>query len=341
MGLEDVIEKLMKALAEASKDEPYLGVMQKVDIVDSTPVYEDGELGECEPLNEFAYLDTSSRVIQVKGANIYMASLYGNDNGIHVMVPSDSLVPFIAVKGSKKALEKVKAALGDLLVTENVNGVEYDLEYKDDNILDELRISLENHFIETSKNVVVVDGPVVPGPYLEMVGEPYRSAFEELASRRRREKLVGVVKRLSFTRKLSREEKVGSKFPRLLGSTDDVIVHEMSKSVKSDVFFTPVYKEELNLKGGKVTRYMVYVKVRDSVFRVESTDRELLCRGVFTSARNASIRGIPTFIEVADKMSKRLSASTFVLSFVYAKTMLGVNYEDWNSFVEAKRDLNE
>ncbi len=341
MGVEDVIGRLMKALAEASKEEPYLGISQKVDTSDSTPVYEDGDMGECDPLSDFAYLDTSSRVIQVKGANIFMASLYGNDNGTHVMVPSDSLVPFIAVKGSEKALEKVKAELGNLLVTRNVNGVEYDSEYKDDNILDELRISLENYFIESSRNAVLVDGPIVPGPYLEMVGEPYRSAFEELASRRHKEKLVGIVKRLSFTRKLSREENVKRKFPKLLGSTDDIIVHQMSRSVKSDVFFSPVYKEELNLKGSSVTRYMVYVKVRDSVFRVESTDRNLLCRGAMASARNASIRGIPTFIEVADKISKRLSASAFVLSFIYARTMLGVNYEDWNSFVEATRDLND
>jgi hypothetical protein len=339
MGVDNVIGRLMRVLSEVSRDEPYLGVLPTSNFEDSTPLYYDGELEDCSPLENFAYLDTSSRTISVRGANIHMASLYANEGGKHIMVPTDDTVPFLAMKGSEAVITKVKEALGNVLATHNVNGVPYNYDYKDDNILDELRISLENMVINKSARPVIVDGPIVPGPYLQMVGEPYKSAFEELASRRNRSNLIGVVKRLNFTRKLSREENIKRNYRSLVGATDDVIVQQMGKG--RNKFVTSVFKEEVNLKGATVRRYMVYVKLRDSVFRVESVNRELLCSGVKTSLNSASIRGIPTFIEVADKMSKRLSASVYVLSFIHASSLLGVNYEDWNTYLEASRDLGD
>ncbi len=342
MGVDEVLGKLMRTLAQVSASEPYLGVTYRGDMGEPTSVFEEGALPQCDPFTKFSYLDSSSRMINVKGANIYFASLYGNDGGRHVMVPTYYSVPFIAMKASETTLTKVKTELGRFVLTENVNGERYTEDYKDDNILDELRISLENSFIGSSTNPVIVDGPVIPGPYLPMVGEPYKAAFEKLITQRKKDRLVGVVKRLSFTRKLSREENVRSSMSKLVGATDDVIVYEMAKRAGNPrVFFTPIYKESLDISGTNVTRYMVYVKVMDSVFRVESTDKDLLCRGAMTSIRDPSVRGIPNFIEVADRISKRLSASTFIMSFMMAKSLIGVNYEDWNTYNESVRDINE
>ncbi|AWR95352.1 DNA double-strand break repair nuclease NurA [Acidianus brierleyi] len=341
MEIEDAILSLMKLLSEISIDQPYLGTSISVDSSESTPIYYEEEIGKCSPFSDFGYLDSSSRIINVKGANIYIASLYANDSGRHVLIPLDASFPFLAIKANGTVIQKVKSTMS-VVRTENVNGVAYTPDYKDDNILDELRISLENYAINNSNSdVMIVDGPIFPGPYIQMVGEPYKSAFEKLTLERKTDKIVGIVKRLNFTRKLSREEEISKKYPDLVksGVTDDVLVFEMGKG--KDPYVTPIYKEEIEIGGKKFVRFMSYVKVRDSVFRVESKDKELLCRGVETALLNSSIRGIPTFIEVADKISRKLSASTFLLSFVYAKSLIGVNYDDWNRYKEATQDLGD
>ncbi len=341
MEVDYAIKSLIKLLAEISYNESYLGTDLPSGIIDETSyITYENEIENCEPLDYFGYLDSSSRIINVRGANIYFASLYANDMGKHILIPLDASIPFIAIKGSDEVINKVKNF--GFIVTENINHIPYTVNYKDDNILDELRIKLENYAINMSKSkVLIVDGPIFPGPYLKIVGEPYKSAFEKLNMERKTDNLIGIVKRLSFTRKLSREENIRKKYKKLveMGASDDIIVSEMGKGFEK--FVTPIYKEEVEIAGNKFYRYMVYVKVRDSVFRVESRDKELLCKGVSTAIKNASIRGIPVFIEAADKISKRLSASTYLLSFTYAKSLIGVSYDDWNRYIEAVKDISE
>ncbi|BDC17531.1 DNA double-strand break repair nuclease NurA [Acidianus sp. HS-5] len=331
MEFAETIKSLFSLLT--SFDEPYLGVSPPVNIEDSTPVEVEGELEDCEPLDKFAYLDSSSRMISVRGANIYFASLYANLVEEQIMIPLQTDLPFMAIKASEEVRNIIDNTIHDIVLTKNVNDVPYDENYKDDNILDELRILLENYAIEKSSYVAIVDGPVVPGPYLQMVGEPYRSAFITLARQRKKEKLIGVVKRLNYTRKLRRS---GLAIPKnLYNATDDVIVEFLGRG--KDVFLTPVLKEE----SEDFTRYMVYVKVRNGVFRVESTERGLLCKGVSTSIKYSSFRGIPEFIEVADRISKKLSASAFIFAFNIAKETTGVNYDDWESLKLANVDTGE
>lgn len=76
MEFEEAIKSLFRLLT--SLDQPYLGVTPASSIEDSTPVEVEDELGECESLTTFSFLDSSSRMINVKGANIYFASLYAN-----------------------------------------------------------------------------------------------------------------------------------------------------------------------------------------------------------------------------------------------------------------------
>ncbi|TRM89011.1 nuclease NurA [Sulfolobus sp. E3] len=339
MGIEDALRDLILILSKLSKDKKFLGVKTS-NIEESNPVFFEENFTPCDPLSDFGYLDSSSRVISIRGANLYFASLYANDSGSHIMVPLNTSVPFIAIKAS----EDVTSAIQNLgfIKVQNPNGEPYSLDYKDDNILDEMRISLENYAINKSRSkVVIVDGPIFPGPYLEMVGDPYKSAFETLALQRNTDKLIGIVKRLNFSRKLRRVKEIEQNYPELVksGATDDIIVMEMGKG--SNVYLTPIYSEEVTIRDKEFTRYMVYVKVFDSVFRVESMSKDLLCKGVSTAIKNASFRGIPTFIEVADKMSRKLSASVYVLSFTYAKGLVGITYDDWNRFIEANRDLND
>lgn len=319
-------------LSKVARNKPFLGVSLS-EPEDAEPVEVAEDLEECDPLPWFSYLDSSSRVISVRGANVYMASLYANLEGVHLTVPVDTSYPFLAIKGSGEVISEVESSpLSRFVRTKNVNGVPYDAGYKDDNILDELRISLENVAISKSRRAII-DGPVFPGPYLPVVGEPYRSAYESLIRERRTENLVGIVKRLNMSRKLQRSELwKGEK-----GFTDDVVTLELGRG--RERYVTPVLREDFHLSSSTLTRYMVYVKVRDSVFRVESVSQDLLCSGVSTAIRHASYRGIPDFIEVADSISRKLGASVYLLSFIHAHSKLGVTYDEWNRLKLATLDL--
>ncbi|QKR00719.1 DNA double-strand break repair nuclease NurA [Metallosphaera tengchongensis] len=333
MEFQDAVKDLMNLLSALVKSRPFLGEITSAEVEAGT-VEEVGNLEDCDPFKSFSYLDSSSRTLTVRGANIHMASLYAYNQGTHVMIPPQTSVPFIAVKASDEVLKAIESRLPNVVSVRNPDGVLYTPEYKDDNILDELRVNLENYVINQG-NVTIADGPVFPGPFLPTVGEPYRSAYETLIKARKTDKLVGVVKRLSMTRKLSRV--MNSKAS--INATDDVVMLELGRG--KEVYLSPVLKEDHPLSDRVLTRYMVYVKVRDSVFRVESSDPSLLCPGVKTSLKSVSVRGIPTFIEVSDKLSRRLSASALLLSFGLAKEMVGVNYEDWNRVNQANLELME
>ncbi|MQL56594.1 DNA double-strand break repair nuclease NurA [Acidianus ambivalens] len=337
MEFGEAIKSLFSLLT--SLDQPYLGVTPALSIEDSTPVEVEDELGECESLTTFSFLDSSSRMISVKGANIYFASLYANLVTEHLMIPLKVEVPFMAIKASEEVRKLIEGdqTLSKIVAVNNVNGEPYSPDYKDDNILDELRISLENYAISKSNFVTIVDGPIIPGPYIQMVGEPYRSAFISLANQRKKDKLIGIVKRLNYSRKLRRSELV--KDPRLMNATDDIIVEYLGRG--KEFYTTPVLKEEIDIGNSHYTRYMVYVKVREGVFRVESLSKDLLCKGVYTARKYSSYRGIPEFIEVADRISKRLSASAFIFAFNIARVTTGVNYEDWESLRTAELDASE
>lgn len=337
MEFGEAIKSLFSLLS--SIDQPYLGVSPTTSFEDSTPVEVEEELGVCDSLEEFSFLDSSSRVINVRGANVYFASLYANLVKDHIMIPLQVDVPFIAIKASDEVRKLIEGdqMLSKIVAINNVNGEPYSPDYKDDNILDELRISLENYAIGKSNYVTIVDGPIIPGPYIQMVGEPYKSAFITLANQRKKDRLIGIVKRLNYSRKLRRSGII--KDPRLINATDDVIIEYLGRG--KEFYTTPILKEEIDVGNSHYTRYMVYVKVREGVFRVESLSKDLLCKGVYTARKYSSYRGIPEFIEVADRISKRLSASAFIFAFNIARATTGVNYEDWENLRTAELDAGE
>ncbi|AFZ69980.1 NurA domain-containing protein [Caldisphaera lagunensis DSM 15908] len=336
MEFHKAVKDLISILSEISKERPYLGI-EFSNYSEASEIYEVDKIWDCDDFKTFSYLDSSSRVLSVRGANIYISSLYANDNGKHIMIPLQASIPFMAIKGDREVIDKIKSSyLSSFVITENINGFRYDESYKDDNILDELRINLENHVINSSNNIMIVDGPVFPGPYLPMVGEPYRSTYETLILNRKTDNLVGIVKRLNYSRKLSRVRGLW-KFND--NATDDVITMYLGKN--EIIYVSPIYEEKVELTNKSLKRYMVYCKVRDSVFRVESPDKEMLCKGVKTAINHSSYRGIPTFIESADKLSRKLGASAFLISFIYAKSMIGVNYEDWLNYQRASLEVEE
>lgn len=295
-------------------------------------------LDKCEPLDSFAYLDSSSRFLSYLGFRMYMSSVYINDKGEHISIPGlTETSQFIAIKSNVEALKMIESnkELSNIVSVKNILGLYYDEDYKDDNILDEMRISLENYGIKNAKSdTIFVDGPAIPGPYLPIVGEPYRQVFEILIKDRSPyfNRIVGVVKRLDISYKLSRIESI----KKALGGKRLPDNHVMTLMFPdNEIHITDILSEDW--AGYK--RYMVYVKYRDYVYRVESTNKDLLCKGVATAIARAGVRGIPDFIEIADRMARKLSASTYIIGYLFGKEKLGVTYDETNKFNEVLKEF--
>jgi hypothetical protein len=77
---------------------------------------------------------------------------------------------------------------------------------------------------------------------------------------------------------------------------------------------------------------MIYVYVRTPagprVFRLESLNREELLRAAGYIVRNLSISGLPVDIEIADRISKRLSASIYLALYLYGAPRLGLSHDE-------------
>ncbi|BBD73325.1 hypothetical protein HS1genome_1714 [Sulfodiicoccus acidiphilus] len=324
----------MELLSQVAREKPYLGPGEPGLREVAGPVTLLGELGKCGPLDEFAYLDSSSRTLSVRGARILVASLYANDGGNHFTIPP-ARFPFVGLKASREVASAVSSdpTLSELVRLRSPAGELYDQDYKEDNVLDELRISLENYAVTSSNRITFVDGPVVPGPFPSTMGPKYEAAFQQLLKERlpRLPDLVGIVKRLEFSRKLARA--LGS------DSSDEVLTLDLGRG--KAIYVSPVLKEDVKVGEEEVSRYMTYVRVRDSAFRVESSNPDLLCPGVRTALLHSSFRGIPTFIEVADRLSRRLGSASFVQAFLYAHQLVGVSYESWNWYQEALKELSQ
>jgi NurA domain. len=279
-----------------------------------------------------AYLDSSSRSITMKGVRITLGGLFLNDCGHHVALPLSSLrgsPPFLAVKASRDALLAVESS--GLAWVRSPIGELYLGDYKDDNVGDELRLRLENWAIGAAKApLVLMDGPLVPGVRLDVLPQRYREAYDVLIKEREphMSRLAGVVKRLNMSWKLHRAglDKGGRSGPdpevmdRLCGSTDPC--------------FSPVLREDTPL-----TRYMVYVRLRGNTVRVEATSRDNLRSALAMVLTHRGYRGVPTFIETADRISRRLSASVYSLAFLYGLPKLGVEYDEWSKFEDVRREL--
>ncbi|EZQ10592.1 nuclease NurA [Candidatus Acidianus copahuensis] len=337
-----VISSLLDIIAKMDKELGYIGPPENFSQENESSEIE--ILGYCEEhstLTNFSYLDSSSRMITIKGVRVYMGSLFMSDPNFTLAIPQVIPTQFLALKASSSVLENISRdnIISSYVKVTSPAGIPYDQNYKDDNISDELRISLENYAISKSSSITIVDGPVIPGPNLTFLSEEYKSAFEKLINDRVNyfPTLIGVVKRLDMSYKLSKVKEFNQiikKFSKI--RPPDTKAIEIISQKGEDPFITPILKEN----WGSLVRYMVYVKVRNSVFRVESTNLDILCKGVNTTIDRSGVRGIPDFIEIADRISKRLSASIFILSFILG-SKIGVSYDDWGKFWEASEEIRE
>lgn len=287
----------------------------------------DYSIGDCEPLEGFSYLDSSSRAVRVGGVNIYIASLFMSGK-VLLQVPPDPIAPFIAVQGPEDLLKCIESSyLSRAVKVRNPLGEYYLPDYKEDNISDELRLSIENVAISGSK-LTVVDGPVFLTLPLDSMPAPYRGSYEKLIKERdpHLDRLGGIVKRISKSFKLYNGGKEWLKtIGKVVKAPDDVIVMRYLKPKEN----TPVFVERFL----GMDKYWVYLNTGRGAVRVEAGKPDLLCSLLSLVKSDIGPRGIPLFIERADKMAKRLSSSTFLTALAEAlKQGILPDYDSWETF---------
>jgi|GEM_PF-492412 len=343
------IDKLVEILAKAERELIYLGQEPQIDSLEepaeSIEIAEGFGVGSglleyvVDDIDEPPYqgfLDSSSRSISYPGVRIFIGACYAKDLDRHVLTPPGLRINYLAVQMGRRAIESLRGLLEGIAYIESPSGSPYDEGYKSDNIHDELRLRLENSILNTMRSdKILIDGPIYPVQvsYSKIFGREYRDAFESLYREREPHilRLIGVVKRLDQTFKLIRIPEIREEFVRIAGRDirvpDPIVVSRLAGDKRIHVM--GIFRE---IFQGLEARYMVYVYVRTPagprVFRLESLNREALLKTTGYILRNLSTSGLPVDIEIADRISKKLSASIYFALYLYGAPRLGLSHDE-------------
>ncbi|ARM76916.1 DNA double-strand break repair nuclease NurA [Acidianus manzaensis] len=389
LRLKKSIKDVMAEIANAKKNLPEKEIDHEGDpeheISEGEKVMSIELLNEFKPVayskleqeyNSIASIDSSSRYLRDVSVNSVLVglSIYSSKKGF-IYGPYNVDNPYMGISSYKKILDSV--TINDKNIrTKNVVGYPFvtdiDNEYKIDDIADELRTESENIGITIVNNhdLVIVDGPIYPTP-LELTGEIelntearvcHRIAYAKLVKERidlvTGKNVIGIVKRLENSKKLSNDETVKEAFKkkgRKINNLKDPTVLELIDEYfckKSNSYICTIgpfkidyalsVKDENNVcYNGTVlenppSKYAYYVILRTpyfspSFFRVESLNKDIE-KQLSTAFSRISERLIPTYIELVDKMSKRVSASLFIYAYEVASNYLSIIHDDKLSY---------
>ena len=323
-------------------------------------------------------VDSSSRSVGFRGLRLFVgAAVLTTPAGLS-SVPGPAVdAPFVAAKSYSPVLVELESAAesaGLPVAVRSPAGYLYAEEegYKDDNINDELRLSLEQRALEeavsSGADYVLVDGPVVPTPpvLLSPSGESkYREAFEELIlSARGRARLVsssptpvlGLVKRCNASRKLARCREVAALLESLgygasLSAPDSVVVDAIARAfyrervspARAPIVMGPL---EADYGGRLPAKVMWYVwapsPAGPAVFRLEAL-REHADRlsGDVELAASLTIAeswpsGLPAKLMAVDRLARRLSRALYLRLAGELSPFLALTYDEAARLAEAR-----
>jgi len=342
-----IVELVVEELSKAEKDLVYLGSepmgVGSEDLGTRIELAEDlgrsaveYTLGEALEPPYGGFVDSSSRSISYPGVRVFIGSCYARDGARHILIPQGPGPPFLAIQAGRRAIEELRRRVAGLAYVESPSGEPYDEGYKADNIHDELRLRLENAVLGSMASPrILIDGPIYP-VQLAMArafGEEYYRAFERLYRERLPHigRLIGVVKRLDQTYKLIRVGEVYEAYTRSGGkgvkAPDPVVMSRIAGGRR--IYILGILREEF---AGLGQRYMVYTYVRTPsgprVFRLEALEKDIVIRAAGYCIKNLSISGLPIDIEVADRISKKLSASIYVALYTMGSPKLGLTHDE-------------
>ena len=325
------------------------------------------------------YIDSSSRSIGFNIARITMVALAVSTGGVVELIPSitnipEDAPPFIGVKSVEGLLRRIEGL--KYIAVRNILGNYYTLEYKDDNIGDELRLTIEDYGlrIASSKRVdaVVVDGPVYHTPQVMFTrySSLYAKVFEKLLEERIKllesigRPVIGFVKRADYSRKLVRCDVIRDLIRKELGRelpedvTDPLVVELILERIVRPQYMKPVLigplilsyhtdrRDLADLLKEKVYWYLGrktpagYQVARIEVLKSHwDMYREDVMEVIKHLVGELSMRGVPLGIEVVDRYSRKLTALTYVILYQNLSRILSLAYDEYMKVGEVYNEL--
>lgn len=261
--------------------------------------------------------------------------------------------------------------------------------YEVNDAADELRLEAENALLAAlyGEDLVVVDGPLVPTPAklvmdpldprlaglpaeVDKLGHYGRMThawalayilWERVKLLRSARAVVGVVKRLSNSRKLSVAEGAEGVLGFKAYVPDDVAMEHfarrtctsrlqlclvgplrISSSVRVERLDT---RQEALAEGDIPDRYAYYVALRlsgaQAFYRLEALDVETLDESVAEVFSGVTSSVIPERVHVADLLAKKASTALFYLSYEVLSDLLALSYDTRVEASEAARRIAE
>ncbi|WP_338602543.1 DNA double-strand break repair nuclease NurA [Sulfolobus tengchongensis] len=311
-----------------------------------------------------ASIDSSSRYLRDFSVNFCLVglSIYSNKKGF-IDGPYSLDIPYMGISSYRKLLESLKLSDNNI---RHKNILDYyyvnepENQYKIDDIADELRTEAENVGLKNviqDHDVVIIDGPIYPTP-LELTEEfeletearrKHKIAYAKLVKERIMTingKVIGVVKRLENSKKLWRENEISEKLGGKLNGLKDVTILELidEKFCRKNYQYICIigpFKIEYALEvkdenDNKILdhvppKYAYYVILRRPYFpltflRIESLERNFDFSSILSRITENLL---PTYIEIVDKRSKRVSASLFIYAYeIASNNNLSVIHDD-------------
>jgi hypothetical protein len=223
----------------------------------------------------------------------------------------------------------------------------FDGTYNETVIRDELRLTLENLLIRhwDRTGILIVDGPIFPLPrivtearsrYSRVYVGLIRERIDLIRALNVEDRVVAVVKRLSRSRYLSYI--VG------VGSTDEhIVLHHARRYFdvnRCDTVYIGTLRITLRLGDMELEKYAGYLVKNfgptSRIVRIEALREETLDNVKQYIAALLTDSGLPIPVHIADRLSRRLSASVF--RFLWSVVPVSPLYE---SLEELKQVLSE
>ncbi|MEM0374158.1 MAG: DNA double-strand break repair nuclease NurA [Sulfolobaceae archaeon] len=306
-----------------------------------------------------ASLDSSSRYLRDPSINMVLVGLgvYSNFKGV-IVGPYDFDINFMAIGTFEELLKEINPEKG-IRVKNYVNEYFTD-DYKIDDIADELRLEAENRGLESvrdSHELIIIDGPLYPTPLelndieLQSIGRKrHQDAYIQLAKDRislLKDNVLGVVKRLETSKKLYKEEKIRNIVRPRYPINDAEVLNQIKVKVGVKNGLIGPFKLEFRSKFFNAPpRYAYYLILTNSIgissyFRIESLSLDRLEVSIPYLTSRVSDKLIPTYIEIADSLSKRVSASLFITAYQVLSRILTIIHDDKLSYYNEIKSLSE
>ena len=249
-------------------------------------------------------------------------------------------------------------------------------EYKIDDIADEIRTEAENLGLKEvikDHDYVILDGPIYPTPLELTEGFPletetrkmHRVAYASLVSERIQslnDKVVSVVKRLENSRKIFSVDEV----KKIVGDVNardvtilEIIDEKYCKQKSSYICLIGPFKIQYKLKvehEGKVVldnvppKYSYYVIIRlnkdlsPNFLRIESISEKMVEEPENNEYLHIVLSSIslktllPSYIELVDKESKRVTRSLFIYAYEFSSGKLNIIHDDKLTYIKDKSE---